>query len=240
MDAFLDRLQAGTRLGDRSVRLALLEKPPAEAAPGDTFVALAAALDPLGEQLKEAEKTRAGSRSRYAPIYAAALLEKAGGLVAPDANSTLRVTYGTVKGVSPRDGVTYTAQTRLAGVLEKDRPGDAEFDVPAPLRQLLEATPDRSKHRFADRKLGDIPVDFLSTVDTTGGNSGSAVLDARGRLCGLLFDGTYESVASDLLYDPVSTRSIQVDSRYLLWYLAEVARADHLLAEMGLENGASK
>jgi hypothetical protein len=136
--------------------------------------------------------------------------------------------------------VVYTAQTRLAGVLEKDRPGDREFDLPAPLRELLRATPDRSAHRFADKRLGDVPIDFLSTVDTTGGNSGSAVLDARGRLCGLLFDGTYESVASDLLYDPVSTRSIQVDSRYLLWYLEEVARADHLLAELKLGKGAAK
>ena len=239
IDGFLDRLYAGTRLGDTAVRLALLEKPPAEVAPGDTFLALAAALEPLEQQLREAEKTRAGARSRFAPVYAAALLEKAGGLVAPDANSTLRITYGTVKGVSPRDGVVYAAQTRLAGVLEKDRPGDPEFDVPAPLRARLKATPDRSKHRFADGRLGDVPVDFLSTVDTTGGNSGSAVLDARGRLCGLLFDTTYESVASDLLYDPVSTRSIQVDSRYLLWYLSEVARADNLLAELAIEKGAA-
>jgi hypothetical protein len=240
IDAFLDRLYAGTRLGEQAVRLALLEKAPAEAAPGDSFVGLAIALEPFDRLVREADKTRAGARSRYAPVYAAALLEKAGGPVAPDANSTLRVTYGTVRGVSPRDGVVYTAQTRLAGVLEKDRPGDREFDVPAPLRELLKATPDRSAHRFADKRLGDVPIDFLSTVDTTGGNSGSAVLDARGRLCGLLFDGTYESVASDLLYDPVTTRSIQVDSRYLLWYLEEVARADHLLAELKLGKGAAK
>jgi hypothetical protein len=236
IDAALDRLYAGTGLGDKAVRLALLEKGPA-AAPGDPFVALALALDPLEQQQREQEKARAGARSRVAPIYAAALLEQAGGLLAPDANSTLRVTYGTVKGVTPRDGLAYTAQTRAAGILEKDRPGDSEFDVPAPLRAVLLATPDRSGHRFADARLGDIPVDFLSTVDTTGGNSGSAVLDRQGRLCGLLFDGTYQSVASDLLFDPVATRSIQVDSRYLLWYLAEVARAGHLLAEMGVEKG---
>jgi hypothetical protein len=239
IDAALDRLYAGTRLADTAVRLAMLEKGPAEATPGDSFVALAEALDPMEEQQREEEKARAGGRSRVAPIYAAALLEKAGGLLAPDANSTLRVTYGTVKGVAPRDGLVYTAQTRAAGILEKDQPGDAEFDVPAPLRAVLRATPDRSRHRFADPRLGDIPVDFLSTVDTTGGNSGSAVLDRKGRLCGLLFDGTYESVASDLLFDPVSTRSIQVDSRYLLWYLADVAKAGHLLAEMDIEKGGT-
>ena len=239
IDGYLDRLYAGTRLGAQAVRLQLLERAPAEVTPGDTFVALATALDPLEQQVRDEEKTRSGARSRWAPVHAAALLEQAGGLLAPDANSTLRVTYGTVKGVAPRDGVLYTAQTRAAGILEKDRPGDAEFDVPAALRQVLRDRPDRSRNRFADPKVKDIPVDFLSTVDTTGGNSGSAVLDRQGRLCGLLFDGTYESVASDLLYDPVSTRSIQVDSRYLLWYLSEVARAGHLLAELGVEKGAS-
>jgi hypothetical protein len=234
IDAWLDGLYAGTRLADKALRLAMLEKSPLQVAPDDAMVKLAQALLPLDQQQRDLEKARSGARSRVAPTYAAALLEQAGGLLAPDANSTLRVTYGTVKGVAPRDGVLYTAQTRVGGILPKDRPGDAEFDVPAPLRALLQAQPDRSKSRFADPKLGDVPVDFLSTVDTTGGNSGSAVLDAQGRFAGLLFDGTYESVASDLVYDPVSTRSIQVDSRYLLWYLAEVAKADHLLAELGV------
>jgi hypothetical protein len=239
VEAFLDRLYAGTRLGDPALRLALLEKAPAEVAPGDSFLTLATALDPFEQAVRREEKTRAGARNRHAPVYAAALLEQAGGLLAPDANSTLRITYGTVKGVSPRDGVLYTAQTRLSGILDKDQPGHREFDVPARLRAVLKERPDRSGHRFADARLGDVPVDFLSTVDSTGGNSGSAVLDRRGRFCGLLFDGAYESVASDLLYDPASTRSIQVDSRYLLWYLAEVAGADHLLAEMGIEKGTT-
>jgi hypothetical protein len=189
--------------------------------------------------VRDEEKTRAGARSRWAPLYATALLEQAGGLLAPDANSTLRVTYGTVKGVAPRDGVLYTSQTRVAGILEKDRPGDPEFDVPAALRAVLREQPDRSRSRFADPGLKDVPVDFLSTVDTTGGNSGSAVLDRQGRLCGLLFDGTFESVASDLVFDPSGTRSIQVDSRYLLWYLSEVAKAGHLLAELGVDKGGS-
>jgi hypothetical protein len=234
IDAYLDALYAGTRLADRELRLQTLGKSPAVLAPGDTMVVLAQALLPLDQRLRDEEKAWSGAMTRVAPAYAEALLEQAGGLLAPDANGTLRVTYGTVKGVAPRDGVLYTAQTRLAGILPKDRPGDAEFDVPAPLRKKLQEQPDRSKSRFADPKLGDVPVDFLSSVDTTGGNSGSAVLDAQGRFAGLLFDGTYESVASDLVFDAVATRSIQVDSRYLLWYLAEVAGAGHLLEEMGL------
>ena len=83
-----------------------------------------------------------------------------------------------------------------------------------------------------DPKLGDVPVDFLSSVDTTGGNSGSAVLNARGELVGLLFDGTWETIASDFLFDVESTRSIQVDSRYLLWFLTDVAKASNLLQEL--------
>jgi len=87
---------------------------------------------------------------------------------------------------------------------------------------------------FLDRGLKDVPVNFLSTVDTTGGNSGSPTLNAKGELVGLLFDGTYESVASDYLFDAVKTRSIHVDSRYMLWTMAEVDGAGRLLDEMGV------
>ena len=88
---------------------------------------------------------------------------------------------------------------------------------------------------YVDAKLGDVPVDFLSSVDTTGGNSGSAVLNDRGELVGLLFDGTYETIASDFLFDREATRSIQVDSRYLLWFLSDVAKATNLVAELGAD-----
>ncbi len=86
-----------------------------------------------------------------------------------------------------------------------------------------------------DPKLGDVPVDFLSDVDTTGGNSGSAVLNAKGKLVGLLFDGTYETIASDLLFDPVNTRSIQVDIRYVLWVASQVSGATRVVEELGFK-----
>jgi hypothetical protein len=168
-------------------------------------------------------------------VYAKALLDRAAGLVAPDANRTLRVTYGVVKGVSPRDGVVYAPQTRLSGVVAKHRPGDAEFGIPPSVLEIMRAQLARRSGPWVDPKLGDVPVDFLSTVDTTGGSSGSAVLNDRGELVGLLFDGTWETVASDFLYDRDATRSIQVDSRYVLWFLSDVARAKGLLRELGVD-----
>ncbi len=181
-------------------------------------------------------KTRAGARARLAPRYMEAMLAKMGGLVAPDANSTLRVTFGQVKGVDARDGLYYKPQTTLAGIAQKHT-GEGDFDAPAVQRDAITALRSGKKTPYLDASLGDVPVNFLSTVDTTGGNSGSPTLNARGELVGLLFDGTYESVASNFLFDPITTRSIHVDSRYMLWNMAEVDGAANLLAEMSLVSG---
>ncbi len=234
IDALLDRLYAGTKLADTKTRLALLERRATKdlAARNDAFLAFFAALRPFEEQLREEQYAHEGARSRVAPVRGRALLAKAGGVLAPDANGTLRVTYGVVKGVSPRDGLYYLPQTTLAGLLAKHRAGDEEFDLPAPVLAAIRAQRAREGCPYVDPKLGDVPVDFLSSVDTTGGNSGSAVLNARGELVGLLFDGTWETIASDFLFDVESTRSIQVDSRYLLWFLTDVAKASNLLQEL--------
>jgi hypothetical protein len=162
-----------------------------------------------------------------------ALLAKAGGLVAPDANSTLRVTYGQVKGVDAKDGLFYKPQTTLTGIVQKHT-GEGDFDAPKVQLDAIQALRNGKKTPFLDAALGDVPVNFLSTVDTTGGNSGSPTLNGKGELVGLLFDGTYESVASNYVFDPVTTRSIHVDSRYMLWNMAEVDGAVNLLREMGI------
>jgi hypothetical protein len=236
IDAWLETLYRGTRLADPKVRVALLDAPTAAVlAETDAFVRLAALLAPLDEELRDAEKERAGALARLGPVHMAAVIEKAGGPVAPDANSTLRVTFGTVKGVSPEDGVLYLPQTRLAGVLAKHRPGDREFALSPRMVEAIERSLASPVGPWHDARLGDVPVDFLSDLDTTGGNSGSAVLNGRGELVGLLFDGTYETVASNLLFDPVRTRSIQVDIRYVVWVATELSAATHLLAEMGVE-----
>ncbi len=225
-----------SKIADQKARLALFDGKPEEVlAAKDPFLDLAAALAPLDKQIRDAQKARAGATSRLGPVYMQAMLEKAGGLVAPDANSTLRVTFGTVKGVSPQDGIFYLPQTTLQGVVAKVRPGDKEFDAPPALLAAAAKVLAAGKGPFVDAKLGDVPVNFLSDVDTTGGNSGSAVLNAKGKLVGLLFDGTYETVASDLLFDPVNTRSIQVDIRYVLWVASQVSGATRIVEELGVK-----
>lgn len=235
-DALLDRVYAGTRLADLELRLRLLEATPeALRAAADPMLELGAALLPAEREAEERAREQAGGLSRVRPAYLQALREVAGGELAPDADGTLRVSFGLVQGVAPRDGLAYQAQTTLLGILEKHRAGDPEFEAPAGLLEAIRAERRRPAGRYRDARLGDVPVAFLSTADTTGGNSGSPVLDARGRMVGLLFDGIWESVASDLIHDPARTRSIQVDVRYLLWTLESVARADHLLAELQVQ-----
>lgn len=229
---FLDGLYAGTKLADQGTRAGLFERSTADLlATKDPFVLLAARLEPSLESLRNTAKARSGAYARIRPIYMEALMEKASGVLAPDANSTLRVTYGQVKGVQPRDGMLYTPQTTLAGIVEKHT-GTGEFNAPQRQLEAIAAAHAGKRSVFHDDGVQDVPVNFLSTVDTTGGNSGSPTLNARGELVGLLFDGTYESVSSDYLFDPVKTRSIHVDSRYMLWTMAEVDGAGHLLEEM--------
>lgn len=146
----------------------------------------------------------------------------------PDANSTLRVTYGKVKGSSPRDAVSYNYQTHLAGVMEKYVPGDYEFDVPKKLIDLY------SKKDFGvyKDKTGDVPVGFTATNHTTGGNSGSPALDANGNLVGLNFDRQWEGTMSDINYDPRFSRNIMVDTKYILFIIDKFADSKWLIDEM--------
>jgi Peptidase S46 len=233
LDALCDRLFAGTKLGEKATRLALFDKSTAELlATKDPMIALAATLDSPFQAWLAATKTREGALSRLGAPHAQAILEKSGGLAAPDANLTLRVTYGRVLGVSPRDGLVYLPQTTLAGVVEKAT-GTGEFDAPKKELDAIAVRKAGKKTPYADSKLGDVPVNFLSTVDITGGNSGSATLNAKGELCGLVFDGTYDTVASDFMFDTEKTRAIHVDSRYMLWTMSEVDGATNLLKEIG-------
>ncbi len=231
---YLEKLVAGTKMADKDFRLSLLGKKTAEiAATKDPFVDLALALDPLYQQSREAAKRRQGAMSRVRPRYMQALLAKAGGLVAPDANSTLRVTFGTVKSKPTADGTMWTAFTTLKGI-EQKHTGEGEFDAPDAQLTAIKALRAGKATPFAPEFLGDVPVDFLSTVDTTGGNSGSPTLNGKGEFVGLLFDGTYDTIASDFLYDTVNTRSIHADARYMLWVMTEVDGASHLVKEMGI------
>jgi hypothetical protein len=154
----------------------------------------------------------------------------------PDANSTLRLTYGKVQGFSPRDAVRYEYQTDLDGVMEKYVPGDYEFDVPKKLIDLWQSK-DYGQYATAD---GRLPVAFLGSNHTTGGNSGSPALDARGNLVGLNFDRVWEGTMSDLNYDPAICRNIMVDARYILFVIDKFGGAGYLLNEMRLVKGQKK
>jgi hypothetical protein len=235
IDVYLDALYAGTKLSEKEFRIGLFGKTTKEILDTkDAAVQLAVALHPMAEANREREKANEGKRTRLRPQYMRALLAQGGGLVPPDANSTLRVTFGRVMGVDPRDGMRYLPQTTLAGVVEKHT-GEGEFDAPARQLEAIKALRAGKKSPYFDEKLGDVPVDFMSDVDTTGGNSGSAVLNSQGELVGLLFDGTLETVASDFLFDTEKTRSIQVDSRNLLWTWDAVEGAKNLLEEVGIK-----
>ena len=146
----------------------------------------------------------------------------------PDANSTLRVTYGKVKGSNPRDAVTYGYQTHLSGVMEKYIPGDYEFDLPKKLINLYNT----KDYGIYKDKSGDVPVNFTATNHTTGGNSGSPALDAYGNLIGLNFDRQWEGTMSDINYDPKLCRNIMVDTKYILFVIDKYADAKWLINEM--------
>lgn len=146
----------------------------------------------------------------------------------PDANSTLRITYGKIKGSNPRDAVSYGFQTHLAGKIEKYIPGDYEFDVPKKLIDLYNA---KDFGQYKD-STGDVPLAFTATNHTTGGNSGSPALDAYGNLVGLNFDRQWEGTMSDINYDPRFSRNIMVDTKYILFIVDKYADSKWLIDEM--------
>lgn len=146
----------------------------------------------------------------------------------PDANSTLRITYGKVKGYKPSDAVVYEPVSYLDGVIEKYVPGDYEFDVPKKLIDLYTA---KDYGNYAD-KNGKMPLAFIATNHTTGGNSGSPALDANGNLIGLNFDRVWEGTMSDIYYSPEICRNIMVDARYILFIIDKFAQATNLIEEL--------
>ena len=161
--------------------------------------------------------------------FAAALMEwQKGQAMYPDANSTMRLTYGHVLPYSPKDGLKYLHYTTLKGVMEKEDPTNPEFIVPAKVKQLYEAG---DYGRWADAD-GTLHTCFLTNNDITGGNSGSPVLDARGNLLGLAFDGNWESMSSDVMFEPELQRCICVDIRYVLWMVEKFGGATNIINEL--------
>ena len=162
--------------------------------------------------------------------YLKGLMEMTNGPVYPDANFTMRLTYGNVKPYSPKDGVIYNYYTTLKGVMEKEDPTNSEFIVPARLKELYEAN-DFGQYALPN---GEMPVAFLTTNDITGGNSGSGVLNARGELIGLAFDGNWESLSGDINFDNNLQRCINVDIRYVLFIIDKFGGCKRLIDEMNI------
>ena len=146
----------------------------------------------------------------------------------PDANLTLRVAYGHIKGYSPADGVYYTPSSTIKGIMEKDNPDIFDYNIPQRLREVY-ATKDYG--RWADAS-GEVPVCFIATNHTTGGNSGSPVINADGDLIGLNFDRVWEGTMSDIVFDPEICRNIALDVRYVLFTIEKIGGADYLFDEM--------
>ncbi|MCE9106955.1 S46 family peptidase [Bacteroides pyogenes] len=228
-DTFIDEMYDNSIFANRANFDKFMKNPSVKAIDEDVSLQYAASknelYDKLAGQLKEPKKELdllhkayirgLGEMKLPAPSY-------------PDANFTLRLTYGNVKSYSPKDGVHYKYYTTANGILEKENPENREFVVPAKLKELIE------KKDFGRYALpnGEMPVCFLSTNDITGGNSGSPVLNENGELIGCAFDGNWESLSGDINFDNNLQRCINLDIRYILFILEKLGKCGHLINEM--------
>jgi len=222
-------------IDDPNVRVELLKNASLEQlqANDDPFIQLALKLRPLTKELEDKQDIYEGRMALLRPKYVQARKAFYGRPLAPDANGTLRVTYGTVRGYRPTpDAAMYEPFTSLTELVGKHT-GTEPFNSP---QSLLDAAADGPyTPPFWSEQIDNVPVNFLSDLDITGGNSGSATLNRKGQIVGLVFDGNSESLASDLLFMPDVTRTIHVDIRYVLWVMKYVDQAENLLNELGVE-----
>ena len=230
VDEYVDQVYDKTSLADVKKRLELLDKKPAELKKlNDPILNLAAELEKEMKVLREEKKALEQERLELKKVYVDSLMKLKEGRIAPDANSTIRFTYGFVEGYYPKDAVYYLPQTALRGVIEKDT-GKFPFHVPEKLKELYAK---KDFGPYIDKKLKDIPACFLNTTNVTGGNSGSPTLNAKGEQVGIIFDMTYESVIGDYYIIPELQRTISVDIRYVLFITDKFSGAKHIIKELG-------
>lgn len=229
----LDDMYANSKLADEKARLWMADLEFSQInASADPFVQYAKAIFTVMKQIEDQDKELAGKQQAARPALMEAIIAYNKSLDKPvyaDANSTLRVTYGTVGGYSPQDGLVATPFTSLEGLLAKNT-GVEPFNSPEKQNELIK----QKLYGAYTGGMNTVPVNFLSNVDTTGGNSGSPTLNGKAELVGLLFDGVYESIIGDWDYDANLNRSIHVDSRYMLWVMDKVDNAQNLLKEMNI------
>jgi len=235
IDVALTRMYENTRLEDEAVRLDLLKNGTMAVlrSSKDPFIKAALGVWPTYKAEEKKSDSREGDLLLVTPAYTRAMLEVLGGFLAPDANSTLRISYGTVRSFAPDSEreVDWPFTTGVQ-ILAKDT-GKEPFNSP---KKLLEALKAKRYGPYAQEALnGELPIDFLSDLDITNGNSGSATLNDKGDLVGLAFDGTTEGMASDVVFNGESTRAIHADTRYMLWTMDAMDGADYLVREMGIE-----
>ncbi len=252
-DALQQKLSAmyeKTGLTETDTRLEWMDKSPEDFRNSeDPFIQLAVATYDDRYALEQHDKMMSGKFAELRPQYMDLLIayyNEQGKPVYPDANSSLRLTYGLVKGYTPPAGTikgpadgndgkdSFVPFTTLRGI-EAKYTGEDPFDAP---QAELDAIKNKDYGRFYDEKLDSVPVNFLTTVDITGGNSGSATMNSKGELIGLVFDGTYDSINADWDFND-NTRAIHVDVEYMLWVMEKVDHADNLLEEMGVAEKAS-
>jgi hypothetical protein len=229
IDRFVDDMFKKSVFADEARLEAFLKKPSLKIIETDPVYLTATSIAKTGAEISRELSKFDSDLSTGKRLWIAALLEMQPEKTRyPDANSTMRLTYGSIQDYDPKDAVTYKYYTTLQGVVDKYKPNDYEFDLP---RRLIDLNSKKEYGRYGS-KNGYLPVCFLTTNDITGGNSGSPVLNGNGELIGLAFDGNWESMSGDIAYEPELQRTIVVDIRYVLWVMDIFAGAKNLVDEM--------
>lgn len=234
IDKTLDAWYGATTLEDEKLRIELLTKGTTTQlkASKDPFIKAAQRVWPLLKEQEKKDDADAGEMTLLTHHYADAMREVLGGQLAPDANGTLRISYGTVRSFKPDSKALADRPFTVATEIPAKNSGEEDFDLP---KRTIDAIKSKKYGSYASKSLGgELPVCFLSDLDITGGNSGSATLNSKGEFVGLAFDGTLEGVASDLVWNGATTRTIHADARYMAWIMDHLDNADHILREMGI------
>jgi len=230
----LAKMYKTSKLDDQETRLAWMKKSVKDFENNsDPFIQFAVNTFKVRKALEEKSEELSGNIQAYRPQYMEALIAYFNYLNLPvyaDANSTLRITYGNVKGYSPRDRLTASPFTTLEGIVEKDT-GVKPFNAS---KKQLDLIKSKTYGEYAKKELGSVPVNYLGTLDITGGNSGSPTLNDKAEFVGLVFDGVYESIIGDWDYNTKLNRSIHVDINYMLWVMEHVDGATNLIEEMDI------
>jgi len=230
IDKFVDDAFSKTKLNDVNFAKKLFyEKQKELLSINDPLINLASKLYPETEVLRKRNEKFSAVITELRKDYINALYAWKGSNMYPDANRTIRFTYGAVEGYNPKDAVSYAPFTTLKGVIEKDT-GKKPFDMPSKLEDLYNK---KDFGQWCSKTLKDVPVAFTHKCDITGGNSGSPVMNSKGELIGIAFDGNYEAMTGDMQYDPKLQRTISVDIRYVMFITEKFAKATNILKELG-------